>query len=134
MPLFYFVLKDGLSALPDRDGVELPNARAAHSHANVIARELMRNRESKTRAWRLQVCDGDLQPVLELFFAQLDDSLSHLPPESRQAIQDVCRSIGSLCDSINDVRSTLEQIRTTITRTNQLMLNSPIRGNQISEG
>jgi len=126
MPLFYFILKDGNSALPDRDGVELPNAKAAISHANVIARELMRNRERRTRAWRLQVCDGDLQPVLELLFAQLDDSLSYLPHESRQAIQDVCRSIGSLSDSMNDVRTTIETIRATIARANELLLDSPL--------
>jgi hypothetical protein len=134
MPLFYFILKDGCDTLPDRDGAELPSAAAARSHATAVARELMRNRESKTRAWRLQVCDDDLQPVLELPFAQLDDSLSHLRPESRQAIQNLCRSMGRLSDCISDVRTTLEQIRATITRANELAPNSPLKGNQTSRG
>jgi len=134
MPLFYFILKDGRNTLPDRDGAELPSAAAARSHANAVARELMRNRESKTRAWRLQVCDDDLQPVLELSFAQLDDSLSHFSPEARQAIQNVCRNMGLLSDSISDVRATLEQIRATISRANELALNSPLKSNQIPRG
>jgi hypothetical protein len=132
MPLFYFILKDGRNSLPDRDGIELPSAAAAHSHGNAVARELMRNRESKTRSWRLQVCDDDLQPVLELPFAQLDDSLSHLPPESRQAIQKVCHNMGLLSDSICNVRTTLEQIRATISRANEIVLNSPLQGSQTS--
>jgi len=134
MPQFYFILKDGRDTLPDRDGAELPNAAAAHVHAGAVARELMRNRESKTRAWRLQVCDDDLQPVLELPFTQLDESLSHLPPESRQAIQNVSRNIGLLSDCIGDVRATLEQIRATINRANELALNWPLQGNRISRG
>lgn|SRR5262249_28937087 len=132
MPLFYFILKNGLNAVPDREGVELPNETAANSHADTIARELMRNQETKTRAWRLEVCNEDLRPIFELSFAQVDGSLSHLPAESRQAIQNVCRSIGSLADSINDVRTTLAQIEATIGRANELIEHSPLHRTRAS--
>jgi hypothetical protein len=128
MPLFYYILKQGSNAIVDRDGTEFPGEAEARSHANIVARELMRNQKSKMRAWRLQVCDDYLQPVLELPLVQLDDSLAHLPPESRRAIENVWRNADSLSDSISDVRRSLEQVKATIARASELLLNSPLRG------
>ena len=128
MPFFYFILKKGSNTIVDRDGAEFPSEAEARFHANIVARELMRNQESKMRAWRLQVCDDDLQPVLELPLVKLDDSLSHLPPESRQAIENVWRNTDSLSDAISDVRRSLEQTKATIARASELLLNSPLRG------
>src|SRR5262245_6466155 len=68
MPLFYFILKGRGEPVPDREGSEFPNKDIAHSYANTVARELMRNQEPSTRFWRLQVCDDNLRPVSEVHF------------------------------------------------------------------
>jgi len=128
MSLFYFILKDGGEPVPDREGNEFPDKGAAYLYANTVAHELMRNREATTRFWRLEVRDDDLRPVSEVPFATIDDSICHLSPEYRRAIQKTCRNLGMLSDAIYEVRATLRQIKTTIARADEVMLSSPLGG------
>jgi hypothetical protein len=53
MPGFYLALKDGQSIIPDREEIELPDEEVARLYAVEVARELMRNREESTSAWRI---------------------------------------------------------------------------------
>lgn len=123
MPLFYFILKDGCSTIPDRDGVELSDEHAARSEAICVARELMRNRQHQTRLWRLQVCDAYLRPCFELLFASIDDSRAHLPVESRAYFELVCHNTAALQDAILDLKGTLAQLRDTLTKADEVMAN-----------
>jgi hypothetical protein len=72
MSLYYFILKTGRRTYPDTEGQEFPDDTAAQDYAEAVARELMRNRETDTAHWRIQVCDDHLQPRYEYLFADLD--------------------------------------------------------------
>lgn len=121
MPLFYFILKNGRHTIPDRDGEELADECAARVRATDVSHELMRNRELRTRSWRLQVCDTYLQPCFEVLFASVDDTIAHMPPEFRGVIETVSRNTASLNDTVIDVRRTLAQVTETLTEANQVM-------------
>ena len=121
MPLFYFILKNGQYTIPDSEGEELADLNAARAHAAGVARELMRNRDIKARAWRLEVCDEYLQPSFELLFASIDDTISHLPPEFRQSVEIACRSTASLNDTISRVRNSLLEVRETLNRADEVV-------------
>jgi len=71
MPLYYFVLKVGCHSYPDSEGQEFPDDAAAQAHAKAVARELMRNRESATAHWRIQVCDDEIRVRHEYRFADV---------------------------------------------------------------
>jgi hypothetical protein len=74
MQLYYFVLKAGRRIYPDSEGQEFPDDNAARQYACAVARELMRNRETKTGHWRIQVFDDYLRPRYDYLFADLDTS------------------------------------------------------------
>ena len=74
MPLFYFILKAGCHTYPDTEGQEFADEAGARAHAHAVARELMRNRESRTGHWRMQVCDDYLEPRYECLFADIDQT------------------------------------------------------------
>jgi hypothetical protein len=80
MPRYFFNLNDGRKVVPDRDGTELPDNHAARAHASRVMRELARNREELTSAWRLLVSEGRGRPCFELAFAPMDDSMYRYPP------------------------------------------------------
>jgi hypothetical protein len=80
MPRYFFDLNDGRRVIPDPDGTELSDDPAARAHAFRVMRELARNREELTSAWRLVVCRGRGSPCFELAFAPVDDSMYRYPP------------------------------------------------------
>lgn len=116
MPLYYFNLKDGRTTIPDLEGTDLGNSDLAREHAIVIAREAMRNNETRVRNWRIQVCDAEREPCFEILFAAVDESIDHLPGDIRRSLVDVSRNFASLSDAIHDVRMTLLQVRATLAR------------------
>jgi len=124
MPLFYFILKNGQYTIPDSEGEELADLNAARAHAAGVARELMRNRDIKARAWRLEVCDEYLQPSFELLFASIDDTISHLPPEFRQSIEIACGNTASLKDTIFSIRNSLLEVRENLNRADEIVARS----------
>jgi hypothetical protein len=79
MPRYFFNLNDGDKVIPDSVGTELSDDQSARTHAFRVMRELARNRETRTRAWRLVVSEGDA-PCFELSFAPGDDSRYRYPP------------------------------------------------------
>jgi hypothetical protein len=91
MPRYFFNLNDGRKIIPDLEGTELPDHDCARAHACQVVRELARNRERRTRSWRLAVCDVHCTLCFELLFASMDDSISRL---------DACRDTASLNDAI----------------------------------
>ena len=116
MPRYFFNLKDRRGVTRDMEGMELPDESSARGHACDVARELMKNRERQTGWWRIATCDMQGVLCFELLFASVDPSLSHLPPETRASVEDVCQKTASLNDTINQVRRTLSQVRGTMAR------------------
>jgi|SRR5262245_48638242 len=121
MPLFYFLLRAGRDNIPDREGIEFPDQETAHAHAFAVARELMRNREMKTRAWRIKVRDEDLRPSSEVLFATADDSIAHLQPPYRQSVEALSNSTANLFDVVDQVQMTLSNVRETLARADEMM-------------
>jgi hypothetical protein len=80
MPHYFFNLYDGRKIIPDPDGTELPDSHSARSYAFRVMRELARNREEQTNAWRLIVHEGDGTPCFELTFVSADDAIYRYPP------------------------------------------------------
>ena len=121
MPLFYFILKTGREKIPDREGLEFPDRDTARGHAEIVVDELMRNRELKTRSWRLEVRDEDLQPCFEILFAAVDKSIIHLPPVYRQSVELLSKSTANLLDAFEDVQATLLNVKATLARADDMM-------------
>src|SRR5262245_51294231 len=114
MPLYHFVLKTRHERVPDRDGSEWPNEAAAREEAVLVAHDLMRNREIKRHAWRIEVCDEHLRPCSELLFAELDESTSHLQSELRDFQIVTSRRVAALSDAVLTLRGTLVQVSETL--------------------
>lgn len=121
MPLYYFILKTKEAVIPDEAGVELPDSKAARTEANAIARELMRNRELSARTWRLAVCDDYLIPCFEILFAEVDETIAHLPPQYRKSIEVVARLSAALDDAFKDIRASLVDVRATLARADRMI-------------
>ena len=80
MSRYFFNLFDGRKIIPDPDGTELSDDHCARAHAFRVMRELARNREEQTSAWRLVVHKGQETPCFELVFAAADDTMYRYPP------------------------------------------------------
>jgi hypothetical protein len=116
MPLYYFNLKTGGDTIRDPDGTDLPDEPAAKEHARHIACELMRQRQQRTRSWRIEVCDGEGRRCLNLLFASVDDSIGHLSPEARGSIENVAAKAASLHDEIRAIELTIARVKGTMAR------------------
>ena len=121
MPLYYFVLNTGREKLADREGVEFPDRESAHAHATLVARELMRNREAPTSAWRIEVCDDYLNPCCNVLFADIEDSVSHLDPAYRDSVRTVARSTANMLEALFRVRASIEQVRETMAQADAII-------------
>ena len=80
MPRYFFNLHDGRKIIPDPDGLEFADHHAARAHAFRVMRELSRNREETTSAWRLVVCEERGMPSFELSFPLPDNTMLRYPP------------------------------------------------------
>ena len=82
MPRYFFNLHNGRNIIPDPDGTELADYHAARAHAFQVMRELSRNREETTSAWRLAVYEGRGMslPCFEFSFPTAHDTMSRYPP------------------------------------------------------
>jgi hypothetical protein len=92
MPLFYFILRAGRHTCPDSKGQEFADEAGAQAHARAVARELMRNRETKTGHWRIQVCNDHLEPRYECLFADVDQTLDRFGSDFRGSVKTVART------------------------------------------
>jgi len=97
MPRYTFKLHDDDIGVEDDFGVSLPNAEIAHRYARDVVGELMSHRERNTRHWLLDVY-LDNEKVFEVPFAKVDQTLDHLRPDYRAAVEQCAKRIRSLKD------------------------------------
>ena len=114
MALFYFILKVGRKTFPDPIGEEFEDIANARAHAHTVARELMRNRETRTGHWRIQVCDDYLQPRYECLFAEVDQRLQAFGDTMRGSVIRVARTTAALNDAMQDIDDTMSDLRQTM--------------------
>ena len=75
--LFYFDLNNGNGLDLDRKGTELRSDATAHELAVVIACELIRDNDIRTRHWKIRVRDARHRTVSEVQFASVADNLAY---------------------------------------------------------
>jgi len=121
VPHYHFVLKTRDDLIPDRDGSEWPNDAAAQEEATFVAQDLMRNQEAKRGSWRIEVRDQDLLPRTELLFAEIDQTIAHLPAELREPHILASRRIAAFSDAMLAVRKTLSEVMETLSRADAVM-------------
>lgn len=131
MPLFYFNLNDGRRLIADPEGTNLPDQAVAHEYAVQVAREIMRNDEHRSLAWRLVVCDAEREPCFELLFASVAENLDHLSPALQAAVERTARSVAALKDSLQAVQMTLLQLRATLARADGLPYLAVLNGQRV---
>lgn len=119
MPTFYFNLRSDKDMISDVEGAILPDETAARQHAGAIAEELMRNRTSKTRYWRLDVQDEHRQTCFNLLLADVDETLTHLNPELRKRLDVMSAKTAALADSIAEARLAVQRARAAVMRSRQ---------------
>jgi hypothetical protein len=132
MPLYYLILKNSQAALPDREGIELADDVAARGYAEVIARELMRNNEVRTRSWKLEVRDAQHATRLQILFADLDTSIDQLPPPLGNSVRVTSQKISALSDSIGELRNTLLGIRATLAQADRAPYLAAVNGRRVT--
>ena len=125
MPLYYFVLKAGRHTYPDSEGQEFDNDTAARFHAHAVARELMRNRETRTAHWRVEVCDDYLQPRFEYLFADVDNTLERFDSEFRASVKQAARTTAAIGDSLRQIDTAMTDLRDMINRIDSIMASRP---------
>jgi len=114
MALYYFVLKAGRHTYPDSEGQEFENDAAAQVYAHAVAHELMRNRETKTAHWRVQVCDDYLQPRYECLFADIDGTLERFDSDFRGSVKAVARTTSAIGDSLRQIDTAMSDLRSMV--------------------
>ncbi len=121
MPHYHFVLKTRDDLIPDRDGSEWSNDAAAQEEATLVAQDLMRNQEAKRRSWRIEVRDQDLLPRSEILFAEIDQTIAHLPTEMRESHILASRRIAAFSDAMLAVRKTVAEVMETLSRADAVL-------------
>jgi hypothetical protein len=116
MPLYFFNVRNGAGDFADRDGTELPDIRHAVSYARDLARELMLRNESSKRHWHVLVSDADRNELFDLPFITIDDSLSHLNPETKRLIETMCEKRMALAETVFETRMNVLRVRATVAR------------------
>src|SRR5262245_59953676 len=87
----------------------------------LVAQDLMRNQEAKRGSWRIEVRDQDLLPRSELYFAEVDQTIAHLPAEMREPHIVASRRIAAFSDALLSVRKTLSEVMETLSRADAVM-------------
>jgi hypothetical protein len=116
MPTYTFKLRDDDNGVEDDFGVSMPNAEIAHGYARDVVRELMGHRERSTRHWRLDVYQDNGEKVFEIPFASVDQTLDHLRPDYRAAVEQCAQRIRSLKDVYYDATVTQRESQSLVAR------------------
>ena len=114
MPHFHFHLRAHGAIHGDRQGTQLPNAAAAHTHAAAVAEELMLH--SSHSQWSLRVENENGEAQFDLYFADVDQSLVPYPPQVRMTLSETCRRLGALTDALCAARQTQVESRMLMAR------------------
>jgi hypothetical protein len=112
--MYYFNLKTQEGRVPDPDGIELLDDIRAREHAEQVALELMHQREIRTRSWRIEVCNSQRRPVVELLFAYVDPLVASLSPACRITVEQASTRIAGLIDAISDTRRSYYELMATL--------------------
>jgi hypothetical protein len=116
MPRYTFKLRDDDIGVEDDFGVSLPNAEIAHSYARDVVRELMNRRERNTRHWLLDVYEDNGGKVFEIPFAKVDQTLEHLRPDYRAAVEQCAQRIRSLKEVYYEATLTRRESQSLVAR------------------
>jgi hypothetical protein len=114
MPMYYFNLKTQEGCVPDPDGIELLDDLRAREYAEQVALELMHQREIKTRSWRIEVCNFERRPIVELLFAYVDPLVANLSPACRITVEQASARTAGLIDAISDTRRSYYDLMATL--------------------
>ena len=116
MRRYFFHLRDGYRGCADSTGVSLPSDDAARDYAQRVGGELLKNRESKVRHWRIQVQDKDEQTLFEIPLITLDLTLNHLSPLHRKAMEELSQRCYALREAIAQARLVRDQARALVAK------------------
>ena len=116
MSRYYFAVKNRNQIVLDPCGEDFESIDTARAFAELLARELMRNREGKTRSWRIEVSNAEHEKCFEVLFALVDDSIRHFRADVREAMQKMARRAASLSDTMVEARHTVLQAKATVAR------------------
>jgi hypothetical protein len=114
MPIYYFNLKTQEGRVPDPDGIDLLDDARAREYGEQVALELMHQREIKTRFWRIEVCNSERRPIIELLFASVDPLVANLSSTCRITVEQASSRTAGLVDAILDTRRSYYEIRATL--------------------
>jgi len=114
MPMYYFSLKTQEGRVPDPDGIDLLDDARARQHAEQVALELMHQREIKTRAWRIEVCNSERRPIVELLFANVDPMVANLSCTCRITVEQASARTAGLIDAILETRRSYYELKATL--------------------
>lgn len=109
MPRCHFHLRAEGTTHRDMSGSECPDLAAAHSHAEGVAKELMRNSHHGTTLWSLRVEDQEARHVFDLFFADVADDGGELTAEAQALARKTSRRLATLTDATSSARETMMQ-------------------------
>ena len=117
MPLYTFKLRDGSPGIADSAGVRFADRGQALDYAHAVIRDLMKaGGDWRTGTWRLDVYEDDDQPVFEIPFARLDETLDHLSPSLRTTIEDWRTRLLLLREAYLAARVTMRESRALVAR------------------
>jgi hypothetical protein len=108
MPRCHFHLRAEGTTHRDMSGSECSDLAAAHSHAEAVASELMRNCHHGTKLWSLRVEDEEARHVFDLFFADVADN-DELSAEAQAVARQTSRRLATLIDTASSANETMTQ-------------------------
>jgi hypothetical protein len=115
MPTYTFKLLDGCGDAEDT-GVSLSGRDNAIEYGRDVAHELMKNRELKTRSWRLDIYEEGDGHIRGIPFATVDPTLNHLRPERRMTVEALSERKHSLFEVIHAVTDTVRESQALVAR------------------
>ena len=131
MPRYTFKLCDDGGGVEDNTGVSLPNAEIAYRYACDVVFELMNCRELRTRHWQLDVYEGDGKKIFEIPFAAIDPTLSRLPAEQRELMEQTSQIIRSHKDAVYAARLSKREANSLVARSRGELYLAVDRGRKV---
>ena len=116
MARYFFNLRDGDCGYIDTSGVDLSSHDAAKDYARRVAADLMKNRETKTRHWHIDVMDDQRAKIFSVALITQDETLGHLSPAVRSSLEELSRRSCALRDSIAQARAAQRRAKALIAR------------------
>jgi len=116
MSAYTFRVLDGCGDIDDESGVTFRSRDRAIRYAHDIVHELMRNREVKTRSWRLDVYENGDGPICTIPFASIDPTLDHLVPNLRTMVETASERQRLFREALHAANATVRESRALVAR------------------